>query len=151
MGDPRLDPDGFGLDLPDGAEVARILGQLNLFPLAGMPLGTMSRGQLYKSGLAALFVVDPELWILDEPMASGMDPMGIATFKKAAKEAAARGRTVLYTTQILEIAEKFSDRIAVLDHGGLRVNGKVGELLPGRRSGSLEELLLDLSDADHSR
>jgi len=95
---------------PNGIDVARILAQLSLLPLAGMPLGTMSRGQLYKSELAAMFVVDPELWILDEPMASGMDPMGIAAFKKAAREAVARGRTVVYTTQILEIAEKLPVR-----------------------------------------
>jgi ABC-type multidrug transport system ATPase subunit len=109
---------------PNAEVVAKILDQLNILVCAGMPLGSMSRGQLYK----ALLVVDPELWILDEPLASGMDPMGIAYFKSEAKAAARRGRTVVYTTQILEIAEKFSDRICVLDHGGLRLNGRAGEL-----------------------
>jgi ABC-2 type transport system ATP-binding protein len=70
---------------PDAQNVARILDQLNILVYAGMPLGSMSRGQLYKAGLAGLLVVDPELWILDEPLASGMDPMGIAFFKREAK------------------------------------------------------------------
>jgi ABC-type multidrug transport system ATPase subunit len=115
---------------------------------AGMPLGSMSRGQLYKAGLAGLLVVDPELWILDEPLASGMDPMGIAFFKREAKAAAQRGRTVVYTTQILEIAEKFSDRICVLDHGGLRLNGRAGEMWGREDQASLEEVLLRLRDPD---
>lgn len=133
---------------PDAANVAKVLDKLNLLALAGMPLGTMSRGQLYKAGLTALLVIDPEVWILDEPLASGMDPMGIAYFKRESKSAAARGRTVVYTTQILEIAEKFSDRICVLDHGGLRLTGKAGELWGGPGKGSLEQVLLDLRDSD---
>ena len=129
---------------PDVDKVARVLDQLNILALAGMPLGTMSRGQLYKAALAALLVVDPELWILDEPLASGMDPMGIAYLKHEAKLAAARGRTIIYTTQILEIAEKFSDRICVLDHGGLRLTGRAGELWGGEGKQSLEEVLVNL-------
>jgi ABC-type multidrug transport system ATPase subunit len=133
---------------PDAQSVAKILDQLNILVYAGMPLGAMSRGQLYKAGLAALLVVDPEVWILDEPLASGMDPMGIGYFKQEAKAAAARGRTVVYTTQILEIAERFSDRICVLDHGGLRVNGRAGELWGGEGKGSLEEVLGKLRSPD---
>lgn len=136
---------------PDAEVVAKILEQLNILVYAGMPLGTMSRGQLYKAALAGLLVVDPELWILDEPMASGMDPMGITYFKREAKAATQRGRTVVYTTQILEIAEKFSDRICVLDHGGLRLNGKAGELWGGADKNSLEEVLVNLRDPDGKR
>jgi ABC-type multidrug transport system ATPase subunit len=133
---------------PDVHNVAKILDQLDLLPLAAMPLGTMSRGQLYKSSLAALLVIDPELWILDEPLASGMDPMGIAYFKQQAKLAAGRERTVVYTTQILEIAEKFSDRICVLDHGGLRLTGKAGELWGGDGKESLEDVLVNLREGN---
>lgn len=141
----------YGRPDPDPANVAKILDQLNILALAGMPLGTMSRGQLYKAGLSGLLVIDPELWILDEPLASGMDPMGIAYFKHESKAAAARGRTVVYTTQILEIAEKFSDRICVLDHGGLRLTGKAGELWGGDGNKSLEQVLLRLRDQDDAR
>jgi ABC-2 type transport system ATP-binding protein len=138
----------YGRAEPDPDSVAKTLDQLNLLPLAGMPFGTMSRGQLYKACLVGLLVIDPELWILDEPMASGMDPMGIAYFKQQAKAAARRGRTIVYTTQILEIAEKFSDRICVLDHGGLRLTGKVGELWGGAGKQSLEDVLMNLRDRD---
>lgn len=135
---------------PDPERVALLLDQLSLLPLVTMPLGSMSRGQLYKSALAALLIVDPELWILDEPFASGMDPMGIALFKQAAREAASRGRTVVYTTQILAIAEKFSDWITILDHGGLRLNGRLSDLAARAGDSSLESLLFSLTDSGDS-
>src|SRR6476659_1825314 len=62
----------------------RVLARLrdfDLLTLAEMPLGTLSRGQLYKAALAALLAVDPELLLLDEPFASGMDPNGIISLK----------------------------------------------------------------------
>jgi ABC-type multidrug transport system ATPase subunit len=131
---------------PDPERVALLLEQLSLLPLTGMPFSAMSRGQVYKSALAALLVVDPELWIFDEPLASGMDPMGIAVFKREARAATRRGRTVVFTTQILDIAEKLADRICVLDHGGLRLNQKMGERDPAPADERLEELLLRLRD-----
>ena len=126
--------------------MALLLEQLSLLPLTGMPFSAMSRGQVYKSALAALLVVDPELWIFDEPLASGMDPMGIAVFKREARAATRRGRTVVFTTQILEIAEKLADRICVLDHGGLRLNQKMGEREATPADEKLEELLLRLRE-----
>ena len=131
---------------PNEQRVVEILERLDLLPLATVPIGKMSRGQMYKSALTALLTVDPELWILDEPMASGMDPNGIAYFKQEARLAAKRGRTVIYTTQILEIAERFSDRICILDHGGLRLSGRVEELRQSGNAQSLEELFLKLSE-----
>jgi len=131
---------------PDPEKVAVLLEQLSLLPLTGMPFSAMSRGQVYKSALAGLLVVDPELWIFDEPLASGMDPMGIAVFKKESREATRRGRTVVFTTQILEIAEKFADRICVLDHGGLRLDRRMGEARGEAKEGELEELLLKLRE-----
>lgn len=133
---------------PDTEKVAVLLEQLSLLPLTGMPFSAMSRGQLYKSALAGVLAVDPELWVFDEPLASGMDPMGIAVFKKEARAATRRGRTVVFTTQILEIAEKFADRICVLDHGGLRLNRKMEEARRTDGETDLEDLLLRLRDPE---
>ena len=133
---------------PDAEKVAVQLEQLSLLPLTGMPFSAMSRGQLYKSALAGVLAVDPELWIFDEPLASGMDPMGIAVFKKEARAATRRGRTVVFTTQILEIAERFADRICVLDHGGLRLNRKMEEARRADGETDLEDLLLRLRDPE---
>lgn len=98
----------------------RVFGELDLLPLAEVPVGRLSRGQIYKVALAALVLVNPELWLLDEPFASGLDPQGLAMLKDYARAAAKAGATVIYTTQILEIAERFSDRLCVIDRGQFR-------------------------------
>jgi ABC-type multidrug transport system ATPase subunit len=102
--------------------VADLMDRLQIASLCGVPVGTFSRGQRYKTALAALAAVDPELWLLDEPFASGMDPQGIATFRQEAEAAVReRGRIVIYSTQIVDLACGFSDRIGVISRGGLQV------------------------------
>ena len=108
----------------DGAgtetRVLQLLREFDLLPLAFRPVNSLSRGQLYKTGLVALLAADREVWLLDEPFASGMDPQGIDAFRRYAREAASRGRTILYTTQILDIAERFSDRVCLIHKGEIR-------------------------------
>jgi ABC-type multidrug transport system ATPase subunit len=97
-----------------------ILEDLDLLGCARAPIGSLSRGQAYKTALAALIAVEPELALFDEPFASGMDPHGTLVLKQWARAAAGRGATIVYSTQILEVAEAFSDRVIILDGGRLR-------------------------------
>ena len=119
------------------------LRDLDLLALAETPMANLSRGQLYKAAFAALLAVQPELWLLDEPFASGLDPQGLAMVKQHARTATAAGATILYTTQILEIAEKFADLLVVLDHGQLRATYTRAELaaLPATGPDCLESRL----------
>ena len=108
--------------------VLEILRDFDLLPLAETPLAFLSRGQMYKSMLAGLLAVDPAVWLLDEPFASGMDPQGFNSFKKHARAAAQRGRTIIYSTQLLDVAERFSDRVCVVHQGEIRAFDSVDNL-----------------------
>ena len=105
-----------------GAEqrVLELLRDFDLLPLALRPVVSLSRGQAYKAGLVAMIAADCEVWLLDEPFASGMDPHGIDAFKRHARAAATRGRIILYSTQLLDVAERFSDRVCVIHEGEIR-------------------------------
>jgi ABC-2 type transport system ATP-binding protein len=116
--------DGPGIE----EKVIELLVELDLLALADRPFQTLSRGQRYKGALAAMMAVDPEVWLLDEPFASGMDPHGISTFKRRSREAAARGRTVIYSTQILDAAERFSDRVCIIYRGTVAAFDSVANL-----------------------
>jgi ABC-type multidrug transport system ATPase subunit len=112
-----------------------LLRDFDLLPVAETPLQNLSRGQAYKAALVGLIAVDADLWLLDEPFASGMDPHGINAFKRHAREAAKAGKTILYSTQILEVVERFSDRVCILDHGEVRAFDTVSILNSGGSRG----------------
>ncbi len=121
--------------------VADLMDKLQIASLCGIPVSTFSRGQKYKTALAAMVAVDPELWLLDEPFASGMDPQGIATFRhEAGKATQERGRIILYSTQMVELACGFSDKIAVISRGKMTLFDTERDL--GRDPRKLDELLL---------
>jgi ABC-2 type transport system ATP-binding protein len=110
------DADGPGTE----ARILDLLRDFDLLPLALRRMQSLSRGQIYKAGLVAMIAADRDVWLLDEPFASGMDPHGIDMFKRHAREAARRGRTIIYTTQLLDIAERFSDRLCLMESGEVR-------------------------------
>lgn len=109
-------------------QVIELLSEFELLPLAEKPFNQLSRGQRYKAALTAMIAADPELWLVDEPFASGMDPHGISAFKRRSREAIARGRTVIYSTQILDAAERFSDKVGIIYRGSLVAFDSVANL-----------------------
>ncbi|TLD71074.1 ABC transporter ATP-binding protein [Phragmitibacter flavus] len=98
----------------------RIVELLQETGMAGLVLkeaGTLSRGQVWKLALACAVAVRPELWLVDEPFASGMDVLGLAAFKRVARSLADEGGLVIYTTQLAEMAVGFADYICLLNEG----------------------------------
>jgi ABC-type multidrug transport system ATPase subunit len=132
----------------EGVEVRvlQLLKDFDLFTVAENPLNTLSRGQVYKAALVALIAVNPEVWLLDEPFASGMDPHGINTLKRYAREAVAQGRTIIYSTQILEIVEKFSHKVCILHQGEVRAFDSVTLLENAGQGGGLEDIFRSLRE-----
>jgi len=139
----------YGNDGPGTEDrVVALLKEFDLLPLIRHRLMTLSRGQSYKASLIGLIAADPEVWLIDEPFASGMDPHGITAFKAHARAAAARGRTVIYTTQILDVVERFSDRVLVLHQGKAVAFAPHAELKQQTRGGEhvLESLFQQLRE-----
>lgn len=131
----------YGIEV-DGTLEASILDWLedfDLLDIAEHPIGVLSRGQQYKATMVAQLAVAPELWILDEPFASGMDPRGLAAFRRGAEQRIAAGATVVYSTQILEVAERFADRVVVLEKGRVShdLDGEGLRALAEKGSGNL--------------
>jgi len=138
----------YGIGQDSAAAVTEHLYELDILPCIDTPIGQLSRGQVYKTALTALLTINPELWLLDEPFASGMDPTGITYFKHQAQAAAAKGHTVIYSTQILDVAEKFSDRVCLIYRGQVRVFDSVANLhsRQGTQDGVLEAIFRQLRE-----
>jgi ABC-type multidrug transport system ATPase subunit len=133
------------------AEVVEVLRDLDLLTLCDTQVGRLSRGQAYKTALAALVLINPDLWLVDEPFASGMDPNGISYFKRRARQAARSGKLVIYSTQILDVAESLSDKVCVVHKGDVRAFDSVSALATssvGSPNGILETVLQKLREED---
>jgi ABC-type multidrug transport system ATPase subunit len=108
----------YGRSLDGRAEsLAALMDDMGIGALALRSAGRLSRGQIWKTALACVAAVEPELWLVDEPFASGMDALGMAAFRRLARARAAAGGTVIYTTQMVELAVDFADRVCVLREG----------------------------------
>jgi ABC-2 type transport system ATP-binding protein len=87
---------------------------------------------------------DPVLWILDEPM-TGLDPRSSFVLKEMMREQADSGKTVFFSTHVLDVAEKICDRVAVIDRGHILYCGTIGDMQNQfRKNGSLESMFLEL-------
>ena len=84
------------------------------------PLRELSTGNRQKLGLIQAFMHEPELLILDEPIA-GLDPLVQQSFHALLEEVAAQGRTVFLSSHTLSEVERVADRVAILRRGRLVV------------------------------
>jgi ABC-2 type transport system ATP-binding protein len=91
------------------------------------PVRKLSKGMTQKLGLAACFLLERDLYILDEPM-SGLDPAARVAVKSVLGRLRAEGRTLFFTSHVLADVEELCSSIAVLDRGRLRFRGSPGEL-----------------------
>ncbi|MCC7419802.1 MAG: ABC transporter ATP-binding protein [Planctomycetaceae bacterium] len=105
-----------------------------------------SRGMKKKLGLMCALIHEPELLILDEPT-NGLDPHGTVVLHALMREAVAAGRTVLFSTHLLEQAERLCDRVAVMSRGRLAAEGTLEDLRQRFGTGaSLETLFFELTE-----
>src|SRR5258705_7655389 len=95
---------------------------------ASREVGRVSEGMLKGAGWAAAMVSDQELLLLEEPM-SGLDPVGRKEVRDLILEEKKRGKTVFFSTHILNDVETLCDRVVILRKGEVVVSGKVRELL----------------------
>ena len=102
-----------------------------------------SHGMRQKIVLMGALIHEPQVWILDEPM-TGLDPQSSFHLKQMMKEHAAKGKTVFFSTHVLEVAEKLCDKIAIISHGKIIYFGTLDDLRAGHGDQSLEELFLEV-------
>jgi ABC-2 type transport system ATP-binding protein len=133
--------------LSRGGARARAVGLLQAFGLAGAggkQVKTYSGGMRRRLDLAASFLVPAELYFLDEPT-TGLDPAARVQVWQIVRAAAESGSTVLLTTQYLEEADRLADRVAVIDHGTVTVEGTPAALKADTGKGTLDEVFLALT------
>ncbi|MDR7001311.1 ABC transporter ATP-binding protein [Neobacillus niacini] len=111
----------------------RMEKRLNWFP------AHFSKGMKQKVMIMCAFLVQPALYIVDEPFV-GLDPLGIQSLLDRMKKMKENGAGILMSTHILATAEKYCDRFVILHEGKIRAKGTLAEL---RREFSMPDASLD--------
>lgn len=125
----------------------RIESFANRFGLMGVldkPMQSYSHGMRQKMMVVAALVHNPAVWILDEPL-TGLDPKSAYELKKMMREHADAGNSVLFSTHVLEVAEKLCDKVIVINHGKTIFYGTLEELMSKYKDMDLEKIFLEIT------
>ncbi len=123
------------------------LARLDLTDWTARKVQDLSKGMQQKIQFIGALLHEPELLVLDEPF-SGLDPVNSKTMREVVVEIARQGRTVLFSTHIMEHAEKMCDHIVIIAHGEKRVDGTLAEIK--RDSGGHHVALAFTRNADRA-
>jgi ABC-2 type transport system ATP-binding protein len=136
--------------VPRAERLERIGKWLEVFEIAGAvtdPIQSYSHGMKQKIVVTAALLPAPRVMVLDEPL-SGLDPRAAHQLKEMFREHCDQGRTLFFSTHVMEVAERLCDRIAIIARGRLVACGTMAELKArGRSDQSLEGLFLELTES----
>jgi ABC-2 type transport system ATP-binding protein len=130
-----------------GSRSAELLELMSLHRESKKLIVDYSHGMKKKLSLAAALIHDPKVLFLDEPF-EGIDAIASRMVKDLLQSLTVRGVTIFLTSHILEIVEKLCSEVAVIHQGRLVAHGKTDELRKGEQLASLEEVFLDLVEAE---
>jgi ABC-2 type transport system ATP-binding protein len=132
-------------EIPKSTAEARIDSVLKLVELDAARtrlIKTYSKGMQQRVGLAQALINDPDLLILDEPT-SGLDPIGRMKVREIIQRLKNQGKTVFFSSHELGEVETVCDRVAILNQGELKMEGRVSELVEKYQC-NLEQVFLKM-------
>jgi ABC-2 type transport system ATP-binding protein len=142
----------YGLDYGAVEEKAKKL--MNLFGIEDVfdaRMTSYSKGMRQKVLIISSLLHNPEILFLDEPL-SGLDANSVMIVKEILAELAAQGKTIFYSSHIMDVVEKISTRIVLLNGGEVVADGSFLELKDKSQEGSLEEIFNQLTGFnDHKK
>ena len=144
----RFMGDIYGVDARKRKEhIDRYLELFSLTDAAGQQIRSYSHGMKQKLAITGALMHEPSIWILDEPMV-GLDPQSVFMLKEEMRKHAESGRTVFFSTHVLDVAERLCDEIGIINKGKLIANCTLDELRHGETGSTLEELFLELVEKE---
>jgi ABC-2 type transport system ATP-binding protein len=135
--------------IPEDAARARIRQFIAFFDLSfdtltDKLLGAYSKGMRRKVVITAALLHNPPVVFFDEPL-DGLDANAAVGFKALIQTLAREGKTIVYSSHILDVVERVCDRVIIIDKGRLLVDGRPDELVAARGTGTLERLFTQLT------
>ena len=124
--------------------VKELLARVGLERAADLQVRKLSHGMRQRLGIAQSLINDPKLLFLDEPM-TGLDPVGRRTIREMILDLKSEGKTIFFSSHILQDAELLCDHVGILREGRLVNVGKLQDMLTPKRA-SYEAVITDMPD-----
>ena len=137
-------------EIPEESLQLRIARFLELFGLTEDRLGRIdgySKGMRQKTLISAALLHDPDVVMLDEPL-SGLDVNSSVIVRDLIAALAAQGKSILYSSHVLDVVERVCDRALIIHQGRLLADGDLASLKESTGGGSLEEVFRHLTHAE---
>jgi ABC-2 type transport system ATP-binding protein len=147
----RFIADVFGVPTEKRTMIEELAERFEIKDVLGDKISSYSHGMRQKVSIIAALLHDPEVFILDEPIV-GLDPRSSFLLKETMKERCSAGKTVFFSTHVMEVAERLCDRVGIIRNGSMIAVGPFAELRDraGKSDVSLERLFLELTDENDS-
>jgi ABC-2 type transport system ATP-binding protein len=138
--------------IPEGAARERIRQFIAFFDLSFETLtekllGAYSKGMRRKVVITAALLHNPPAVFFDEPL-DGLDANAAVGFKALIQMLAREGKTIVYSSHILDVVERVCDRVIIIDKGKLLLDGKPDQLVAEHNAGTLEHLFTQLTGGE---
>jgi ABC-2 type transport system ATP-binding protein len=117
---------------------------LSFATLTDKLLGAYSKGMRRKVVITSALLHNPPVVFFDEPL-DGLDANAAVGFKALIQTLAREGKTIVYSSHILDVVERVCDRVLIIDKGKLLVDGQPEELVASSGAGTLERLFTQLT------
>lgn len=140
-----------GLDPREaGKRGEALLEEMAIRDVANRPVASLSKGQKQKGLIVCALLSDPQVLLFDEPL-GGLDVMASKKLRDRLRALADEGRTVFYSSHVLDVVERLCDRTIVLHGGTIVADAPTAELAAKAKKGTLEDAfhaLVGAADAD---
>lgn len=133
--------------LPEYTISEKITEVLELFQMkdnGDQRMASFSKGMKQRIVIAAALIHNPDVLFFDEPL-NGLDANAVLLVKQLIRNFADQGKTVFYSSHILDVVEKLCDRVAIIDKGKIVAEGKVKDLESMTKQSSLELVFKELT------
>jgi ABC-2 type transport system ATP-binding protein len=138
----------YGLDEAVCTErIQRMMTAFGLLPNINQRMDSFSKGMRQKVLIASGLLHNPDVIILDEPL-SGLDANSVIMIKDLISKLAKEGKTIFYCSHMMDVVEKVSDRIVLIDEGRVVADGSFEELKQQQGNQSLEQIFSSLTSKD---
>ena len=128
--------------------IYRMLSAFGLQANIDQRMESFSKGMRQKVLIASGIMHNPDVIILDEPL-SGLDANSVIIVKELISKLAREGKTVFYCSHMMDVVEKVSDRIVLIDEGRIIANGSFKELQEQQGNNSLEQIFSRLTQKEN--